>query len=854
MSHVFISYARKDGREHAERLDADLHRAGYRAWLDRRGIDPTKDFTAEIESAIRAASHVVVCITPDTERPNSFVRREVEYALLLDKPIYVAKMVANCLPPINIITHTYFEFYKDWDAAFAELCSYLARPATSYAQPAPAAPAHPLRPYVQRLLDSAAKHLETAIIKLIDLEISETPDAVPAPPLDMIEMLFEDARGETSFTSFDAAFKHFNRRALLLGEPGAGKTVTLMATARQAAADWLSEPDKHPLPVLGIIATWDASKQPPLMDWLGAQKGLTPDALRGNTLLLLDGLDELGGERTNTRPDGIEERYDPRQRFISALNAHLGSNHALVTCRVADYEAVGQQVALDGAVTLQRLTDAQMRVYLADLPDLQAAIDADDGLREMARTPLLLSYLAFGFRDRPEAVKELHDLREGALRDAIFIAYMEKRYDREVKRLAKQGKEPPFTLEFIRETLGRLAMENAGGMWRRGSNFRSRHEANILERQDFALVVPENQMNSYITFCCDLHFLHQRSEGVGFIHLHLRDTLVYGYSLPWIRQSDLYSSIYEPNPAVALGTIRDSRILGVLLSLLEGRSVDSLLRACVADALGRLGDIRAVEPLIRVFGDVDEDVRSSAAASLGQIGDVRAVEPLVHALDDKHWVVRRSAVFALGQIGDARAVEPLIRTLGDKHWVVQARAAYTLGQIGDVRAVEPLIRTLGDENEEVRRSAVYTLGTLGDVRAVEPLIRTLGDENCNSRQLAAKSLGQIGDSRAVMPLIHALEDVDYYVYYNAAVALRQIDTSAVEPLIHALGHMDAAVRRNAAYTLGEIGDVRAVELLILALGDSDWDVRCSAEDALERIGTPEALEAVGSWRKRKGLK
>ncbi|MBL8164154.1 MAG: toll/interleukin-1 receptor domain-containing protein, partial [Anaerolineae bacterium] len=430
MSHVFISYARKDGREHADRLAAALSAAGYPPWLDRRGIDPAKDFTGEIESAIRTASHVVVCVTPDTERADSFVRREVQHALMLDKPIYVAKVVAGALPPIHINTHTYFPFCDDWEASFAGLREHLARPAASYRPPAPAAPAHPLRPYVQRLYESANNHLETAIIKLIDLEIAETPDAVPAQKLDMIEMLFGDARGEHEFTSFDAAFKHFNRRALLLGEPGAGKTVTLMATARQAAADWLSDPSAHPLPVLGIIATWDAGKQQPLTDWLGAQKGLTPDALGGRTLLLLDGLDELGGERTEKRKDEhtgkeIEERYDPRQRFISALNAQLGENRALVTCRIADYEAIGQQVTLDGAVTLQRLTDAQMRIYLADLPDLQAAIDADEGLREMARTPLLLSYLAFGFRDRPDAVKELHDLREGALRDAIFNAYMD---------------------------------------------------------------------------------------------------------------------------------------------------------------------------------------------------------------------------------------------------------------------------------------------------------------------------------------------------------------------------------------------------------------------------------------------
>ena len=34
MAHIFISYARKDGRELALRLKADLERAGHDAWLD----------------------------------------------------------------------------------------------------------------------------------------------------------------------------------------------------------------------------------------------------------------------------------------------------------------------------------------------------------------------------------------------------------------------------------------------------------------------------------------------------------------------------------------------------------------------------------------------------------------------------------------------------------------------------------------------------------------------------------------------------------------------------------------------------------------------------------------------------
>lgn len=83
--HIFISYARADAH-YAERLDRELQAHGFTTWRDTRNLDTSQDFTGEIEQAIRAASHVVVCLTPNIEqRPDSFVRREIAYALGRDE-------------------------------------------------------------------------------------------------------------------------------------------------------------------------------------------------------------------------------------------------------------------------------------------------------------------------------------------------------------------------------------------------------------------------------------------------------------------------------------------------------------------------------------------------------------------------------------------------------------------------------------------------------------------------------------------------------------------------------------------------------------------------------------------------
>jgi len=54
------------------------------------------------------------------------------------------------------------------------------------------------------------------------------------------------------------------------------------------------------------------------------------------------------------------------------------------------------------------------------------------------------------------------------------------------------------------------------------------------------------------------------------------------------------------------------------------------------------------------------------------------VEPLIAALKDAEWRVREAAAEALGKIGDPRAVEPLIDALQDKEWFVQRTAAEAL--------------------------------------------------------------------------------------------------------------------------------------------------------------------------------
>jgi hypothetical protein len=122
--HVFISYSRDDGEPYVSQLEQRLG-ARHRVWRDKRDLRPDQDFTADIERGIEAASHVVVCLTPDTKRDNSFVRREIQYALAIKRPVIPVRC-ADIPPHVSIINNEWVDYFKNPDAAITRLLEIIA--------------------------------------------------------------------------------------------------------------------------------------------------------------------------------------------------------------------------------------------------------------------------------------------------------------------------------------------------------------------------------------------------------------------------------------------------------------------------------------------------------------------------------------------------------------------------------------------------------------------------------------------------------------------------------------------------------------------------------------------------------
>jgi hypothetical protein len=104
----------------------------------------------------------------------------------------------------------------------------------------------------------------------------------------------------------------------------------------------------------------------------------------------------------------------------------------------------------------------------------------------------------------------------------------------------------------------------------------------------------------------------------------------------------------------------------VFLSVARADRVDDLTRALREDSsykvrtqaalvLGKLGDPRAVDPLIAALRDSNEAVRAAAAAALGQLGDGRGAAALAGLRQDSSSLVRMSAEKALARLGTQAA-------------------------------------------------------------------------------------------------------------------------------------------------------------------------------------------------------
>jgi transcriptional regulator with XRE-family HTH domain len=303
----------------------------------------------------------------------------------------------------------------------------------------------------------------------IELGFAEQPDAVRDSYSDGVPPKLGKPTSLPGGTRLVDLFdKRFNRRCLVLGAAGTGKTTVLLELARDLLARTEDGRDA-PVPVVLLLSRW-TDRSGGLAAWIFEEMAehykVDADQTRawlagGHLVLLLDGLDEVHPTR--------------RVACVQAINGFRRDGRCsltglVVSSRTNDYVDLPIRLELGGAVTLLPLASELINEHLeragAPLSGLRAAVANDPVLAELLATPLMLSVaiLAYSGHHSDPA------LEHGSIEDRrrrIFDQYLSRMLTRD-RTLRRGDTSPVAGNRFTPQTTHRGLVWLARLMNRRG--------------------------------------------------------------------------------------------------------------------------------------------------------------------------------------------------------------------------------------------------------------------------------------------------------------------------------------------------------------------------------------------------
>ena len=268
-------------------------------------------------------------------------------------------------------------------------------------------------------------------VDALSLELKARPDAIAnlSQGIEALSVELDASYEELQSTRIYEEMGQ-GRTLLILGSPGAGKTIALLQLTQR-----LLERSKQnlslPMPVVFNLSSW-AKDRKSTVDWLIDElrekyqipKSLSEPWIRQQQLiLLLDGLDEV--------------KVDYRNNCVRALNEFIGlfpQTEVAVCSRVRDYEALIERLQISSALCLQPLSPEQVYQFLDSvggaLAGLKTLLKEDADLEQFAQTPLILNFMSSAYQGWSVA-QLMHELCSTPDREQhLFDAYVNRRLER----------------------------------------------------------------------------------------------------------------------------------------------------------------------------------------------------------------------------------------------------------------------------------------------------------------------------------------------------------------------------------------------------------------------------------------
>lgn len=207
---------------------------------------------------------------------------------------------------------------------------------------------------------------------------------------------YTDEAEQKIIRDISVAFDATEGRLLIVGEPGAGKTI-LLYTLGRILIKRASQEESNAIPVILNLSSWSSSRAN-FKEWVveelfnkyDVSGNLARKWIDGNMIaFLLDGFDEVSN--------------DIRIDCIASINEFRSNYHVqMVVCsREQEYVSLGTHLMLQGAVIALSLTDEQIYSQLSfeELRGLREVIKVDSVLYDLAHTPLFIDIMSRSYGD-----------------------------------------------------------------------------------------------------------------------------------------------------------------------------------------------------------------------------------------------------------------------------------------------------------------------------------------------------------------------------------------------------------------------------------------------------------------------
>ncbi|MEK7656699.1 MAG: HEAT repeat domain-containing protein [Elusimicrobiota bacterium] len=322
-----------------------------------------------------------------------------------------------------------------------------------------------------------------------------------------------------------------------------------------------------------------------------------------------------------------------------------------------------------------------------------------------------------------------------------------------------------------------------------------------------------------------------------------------------IKELERSSAAEKPLLVRALGRSAGKRAAAPLLKLFDIRGGSPELSSAVVDALGRSGSREAAPALLDAWEYLMEmrfrmaslpahlqTLRARIAEALGQVGDPKALPALRRGLIDEDPLVAERSMEALSRMRDVQSMDMILRHLGGPDPGLRQAAYEALAEFKGLEKARSALREgLASASPAAQAAAAYGLARHGEEVGLFKLEGFLEEvaEPYPEGMLAAYYLVRLGKKQGLEYLLRIVEDEKSALRFGALQALGKAgEAKASASLAKRLeeGKDPASIRLPLVMALGRLGGTRAVYALKKAALDADAAVRGAARIALAELG------------------